>query len=89
MVIVLVSDGDRMVMVLVGDGVSFISKGRATGGFSGVCLSSAPVWVVRFFRLKFSFIINLFNFFSSSMACTHVSVFKCVGFEPGALRVRV
>ena len=42
-----------------------------------------------FFKLNFSLIINLFNFFDSSMACTHVSIFECVAFQPGALRVRV
>ena len=39
--------------------------------------------------LNFELIINLFNFFRSSMAYTHVSIFESVGFEPGALRVRV
>ena len=42
------------------------------------------------FRLNFfESIINLFNFFRPSMAYTHVSSFECVGFESGALRVRV
>ena len=52
------------------------------------CLPVFGAWL-RLFRLNFSLIINLFNFFNSSMACTHVSIFECVGFEPGALRVRV
>ena len=45
---------------------------------------------LRLFRLNFfEFIINLFNFFCSSIAYTHVSIFECVGFEPRAFRVRV
>ena len=33
---------------------------------------------LRLFGLNSSLIINLFNFFSSSMACTHVLTFECV-----------
>ena len=42
--------------------VSFISKGRVTGGFFFACVQRLSMWL-RFFRLNFSFIINLFNFF--------------------------
>ena len=45
---------------------------------------------LRFFKPKFSLIFILFSFLQdSSMAWTHVSIFECVGFEPGALRVQV
>ena len=45
---------------------------------------------LRLFGLNFfELIINLFNFFRSSIAYTQVSVFECVGFEPRAFRVRV
>ena len=52
------------------------------GFMVSACLQRLLRWL-RFFRLNFSLLINLFNFFNSSKACTHVSIFECVGFEQG------
>ena len=66
---------------------SFQKRGSPLGFLVSACLQRLVGWL-RFFRLNFSLIINLFNFFNSSMARTHASIFQCVGFEPGALRGR-
>ena len=42
--------------------MSFISKGRVTGGFFFARLQRLSIWL-RFFTLNFSLVINLFNFF--------------------------
>ena len=67
---------------------SFEKRGSPVGFLLSACRQRLVGWL-RFFGLNFSLIIKLFNFFRSSMACKHVSIFECVGFEPGALRVRV
>ena len=67
---------------------SFQKSGSPVGFLVSARLRRLFGWL-RFFTLNSSLIINLFNFFNSSMACTHVSIFECVGFEPGALCVRV
>ena len=58
------------------------------GFLVSLCLRRLVGWL-RFFRLNVSLIINPFNFSNSSMACTHVSIFECMEFELGALRVQV
>ena len=63
-----------------GSPVGFVVSASVQRLFEGLPLSS-----LNFFEL----IINLFNFFRSSIAYTHVSIFECVGFEPRAFRVRV
>ena len=67
---------------------SFQKSGSPLGFLVSACLQR-PFGGLRLFRLNFELIINLFNFFRSSMVYIHVSIFECVGFEPGALRVRV
>ena len=58
------------------------------GFLVSACLQRLFEWL-RLFGLNFELIIILFNFFYPLMTYTHGSIFDCVGFEPGALRVRV
>ena len=67
---------------------SFQKSGAPVGFLVFACLQRL-FGGLRLFRSNLELIINLFNFFRSSMAYTHVSTLECVGFEPGALRVRV
>ena len=68
---------------------SFQKSGSPVGFVVSACLQRLFVGL-RLFRLNFFELIrNLFNFFHSSIAYTHVSIFECVGFEPRAFRVRV
>ena len=67
---------------------SFQKSGSPVGLLVSACLQCL-FGGLPLFTLNFEWIINLFNFFRSSMAYTHVSIFEWVGFEPGALRVRV
>ena len=66
---------------------------QKSGSPVGFVVSACPRRLfrgLRLFRLIFfESIINLFNFFRSSIAYTHVSSFECAGFEPRAFRVRV
>ena len=66
---------------------SFQKSASPVGFLLSACLRRLFGWLL--FMLNFELIINLFNFFRSSMAYTHYSIFECVGFELGALRVRV
>ena len=69
-------------------GHSFQRSGSPVDILVSACLQRLFGWL-PFFKLNFSLIINLFNYFNSSMACTHVSIFGCVAFELGTLLVRV
>ena len=68
---------------------SFQKSGSPVAFVVSACLKRlfGGLWL---FRLNFfELIINLFNFFCSSIAYTHVSIFYCVGFEARAFRLRV
>ena len=68
---------------------SFQKSGSPVGFVVSACLQRL-FGGLRPFRLNFfELLINLFNFFRSSIAYTHVSIFECVGFELRAFRVRV
>ena len=68
---------------------SFEKSGSPVGFVVSACLQRL-FGRLRLFRLNFlKLSLNLFNFFRSSTAYTHVSIFECVEFEPRAFRVGV
>ena len=68
---------------------SFQKSGSPVGFVVSACLQRL-FGGLRLFGLNFfELIINLFNFFRSSIAYTQVSIFECVRFEPRTFRMRV